>query len=194
MRGVDSLISKRDGCLAQAFPGLLKILRQILREGRFRCRPAVVLLACLDPLLAVIAFSTGHALTVIMPKERLRSPTDPFEKVRKAGLALPDVTVTTTYDGSPVLKVGGSFMAGLAMHRSAEPETLVVRVGLEERAWLLEDAPQTYYVTDYYRSYPVVLVRLAQIDLDALRDMLSVSWRLALAKGRQHARKKYNKP
>jgi len=104
------------------------------------------------------------------------------------GLALPDVEATTKYDGSPVLKAGGSFMAGLATHRSAEPETLVVRVGLEEREWLMEDAPETYYVTDYYRSYPVVLVRLSRIDRDALRDLLSVSWRLTLAKARPRGR------
>ena len=91
----------------------------------------------------------------------------------------------STYDGSPVLKVGGSFMAGLATHRSAEPETLVVRVSLEERERLMEDAPETYYVTDYYRSYPIVLVRLSRIDRDALRDLLSVSWRLTLPKIRK---------
>ena len=68
------------------------------------------------------------------------------------------------------------------MHRSAEPETLVVRAGFEEREWLLEDAPETYYLTDYYRSHPVVLVRLSTIDRDALRDVLSVSRRLTLAK------------
>ena len=101
------------------------------------------------------------------------------------GLALPDVEATTKYDGSPVLKVGGSFMAGLATHFSAEPETLVVRVGVEERAWLLDDAPETYYLTDYYRSHPIVLVRLSRIDEDALRDLLSVSWRLTLAKARK---------
>ena len=43
-------------------------------------------------------------------------------------------------------------MAGLATHESAEPGSLVVRVGLEERAYLLEDAPETYYVTDSYRE------------------------------------------
>jgi hypothetical protein len=42
-----------------------------------------------------------------------------------------------------VLKVGGCFMAGLATHHSAEPATLVVRSGFEEREWLLEDAPET---------------------------------------------------
>src|ERR1700752_4215421 len=89
---------------------------------------------------------------------------DIFDRVRTVGLALPDVEATTRYDGSPVLKLGGCFMAGLATHASAEPDTLVVRVDLEQRALLLEDAPETYYVTDYYRHHPVVLIRLSRID------------------------------
>ena len=108
--------------------------------------------------------------------------TDTFETVKAVGLTLPNVEATTKYDGSPVLKLGGCFMAGLAMHPSAEPDTLVVRVDDEEREWLIEDAPETYYLTDYYRRYPLVLVRLSRIDRDALRDLLSVSWRLTSAK------------
>ena len=64
-----------------------------------------------------------------------------FATVREVGLALPGVEAAAKYDGSPVLKVGGSFMAGLATHSSAEPESLVVRATFEDRAWLLEDAP-----------------------------------------------------
>jgi hypothetical protein len=79
-------------------------------------------------------------------------------------------------------------MAGLASHRSAEPGTLVVRIGIEEREWLLEDAPDTYYVTDYYRPYPLVLVRLSRVDRDALHDLLSTSWRLATEKSRRRVR------
>jgi hypothetical protein len=110
---------------------------------------------------------------------------DAFETVRAVGLTLPNVEATTKYDGSPVLKFGGSFMAGLATHPSAEPDTLVVRVDDEQREWLIEDAPETYYLTDYYRKYPLVLVRLSRIDRDALRDVLSVSWRLTAAKARK---------
>jgi hypothetical protein len=113
---------------------------------------------------------------------------DPFETVRTVGLTLPDVEATTRYNGSPVLKVGGAFMAGLASHPSAEPGTLVVRAGFEEREWLIEDAGETYYVTDYYRGYPVVLVRLSRIDRDALRDLLSMSRRLTLPKARKPRR------
>lgn len=108
--------------------------------------------------------------------------TEPFDRVRQVGLALPDVEATTRYDGSPVLKVGGCFMAGLATHPSAEPESLVVRSEIEERDWLLEDAPEIYYVTDYYRKYPVVLARLSRIDNGALRDLLAISRRLTLPK------------
>jgi hypothetical protein len=108
--------------------------------------------------------------------------TDAFAPVAAIGLGLPDVKAGVKYDGSPVLKMRGCFMAGLAAHPSAEPNTLVVRVSLEDRHWLLEDAPETYYVTDYYRPHPVVLVRLSGLDRDALRDLLSTSWRLTAAK------------
>jgi len=112
------------------------------------------------------------------------NPPDPFETVRTLGLALPGVEAATKYDGSPVLKLGGSFMAGMATHRSAEPGTLIVRADVDHREALLEDAPDTYYVTDHYRPHPVVLVRLSRIDRGALRDLLSMSWRLTCPKAR----------
>src|SRR5438445_11451412 len=107
--------------------------------------------------------------------------TNAFDIVRTVGLALPDVEATTKYDGSPVLKVDGIFMAGLATHPSAEPGTLVVRAGLEDRERLVEDAPETYYLTDYYRSYPLVLVRLSHVEPNALHDLLAVSRRMTMA-------------
>jgi hypothetical protein len=117
-----------------------------------------------------------------------RKTLDPFGRVTKLGLALPGVELTTRYDGAPVLKVGGCFIACLAMDRSAEPGTLVVRMDIDDRELLLEDAPATYYVTDYHRPYPVVLVRLSRIGTDALRDLLSMSYRLTLAKTRKGVR------
>ena len=121
------------------------------------------------------------------PRRSTSSAADHFEVVREVGLALPGIEAATKYDGSPVLRAAGCFMAGLATHRSAEPDTLVVRVTFEEREWLLADAPETYYVTEHYQRYPVVLVRLARVDRDALRDLLSVSRRLTLAKAQLRA-------
>ena len=105
-----------------------------------------------------------------------------FDIVKELGCSFPNVEATTRYDGSPVLKVHGVFMAGLAMHASAEPNTLVVRTEFEEREGLLEDAPETYYVTDFYRRYPLVLVRLSLLKRDVLRELLAGSWRMAAAK------------
>ena len=104
---------------------------------------------------------------------------------------MPDVEGTTKYDGSPVLKLDGCFI-GLATHPSAEPSTLVVRFGCEEREWLIADAPETYYLTDYYRSYPLLLMRLSRVDRVALHDLLSVSWRLTSLKVPNRSRSRRN--
>jgi hypothetical protein len=116
-------------------------------------------------------------------------PSEGFESVKAVGLALPDVEATTNWAGAPVLKVHGTFVAGLASHRSVEPGTLVVRCALEDRERFLADAPDTYYVTDYYRPYPVVLARLSHLNRDALRDLLAVSWRMAMQKAPRPARR-----
>ena len=107
---------------------------------------------------------------------------DAFARVRRLGLALPGIEAATRYDGSPRLLLGGCFVAGMATHESAEPGTLVVRADPAERGLLLADAPETYYLTDYYRKYPLVLVRLATIDNTALREVLAISRRLTLPK------------
>jgi len=115
-----------------------------------------------------------------------------FDRVTRIGLTLPGVQAATRYDGSPRLTVGGCFMAGLATHESAEPDTLVVRAELDQRAWLLEDAPETYYLTDYYLRYPLVLARLSALPDDALRDLLAMSRGLTLAKAARSRRGKIN--
>jgi hypothetical protein len=103
-----------------------------------------------------------------------------FEIVRKIGLALPDVEESTMY-GSPALKVRGKLLTCLAIHKSAEPESLAVRIDFDQRAALLAEAPETYYLTEHYVNYPVVLVRLSRIRVDEMRDLLGSAWRFATA-------------
>ena len=66
--------------------------------------------------------------------------------------------------------------ACLASHRSAEPNTLVVRMDFDERDGLIAAEPKTYYLTDHYVDYPCVLVRLTRVRHDALRDLLLMGW------------------
>lgn len=108
-----------------------------------------------------------------------------FDDVKAIALRLPGVEASIRYDGSEVLKAGGSFMAGIATDESAEADTLVVRCEPDDRDLMLEDAPETYYLTDFYAKYPLVLVRLSEVTEDALRDLLSVSRKMALEKGRR---------
>jgi hypothetical protein len=103
-----------------------------------------------------------------------------FDLVRKIGLALPEVEEGTMY-GSPALKLHGRLVACLAINKSAEPGSLAVRTGFDERAALLSEEPETYYVTDHYVNHPVVLVRLSQIRIDQLRDLLSSALRFITA-------------
>jgi hypothetical protein len=108
-----------------------------------------------------------------------------FDRVRRIGMTLPKVESSVKYDGSPRLTLGGAFLAGLAL--DAEPDTLVVRYDLEERDCLLDDAPETYYITDAHAKHPVVLARLSRLDDAALRDLLTVSWKLTRPKARAGA-------
>ena len=87
--------------------------------------------------------------------------------------------------GSPALKVDGKMFACLAVHRSAEPGSLIVQVGFDQRDELIAEDPDTYYVKPHYVNYPVVLVRLSRVHPDALRDLLITARRFVSARGRR---------
>ena len=105
---------------------------------------------------------------------------DVFAVVRAIGRTLPEVEESTMY-GAPALKVRGKLLACMASHKSAEPNTLVVRLDFEDRDALIADDPQTYYLKPHYQDYPSVLVRLPLIDREALRDLLQSAWRTVTA-------------
>ena len=100
--------------------------------------------------------------------------------MRKIGSTLPGVEECTAY-GSPALKVRGKLLACVPAHRSAEPGSLAVRVGFDDRAELLAAAPDVYYVTDHYLNYNAVLVRLSRVTPDVLRDLLRMAHKFVTA-------------
>jgi len=94
-----------------------------------------------------------------------------FKAVEAIGRTLPDVEVTTAW-GQPALKVHGRMFACIASNKAAEPDSLVVMMDFPDRDALIEDAPDTYYLKEHYVGYPCVLVRLARVRPDALRDLI----------------------
>jgi hypothetical protein len=109
-----------------------------------------------------------------------------FDTVRAIGLALPDVEAGTAY-GSPALKVRGKMFACIAVHRSAEPETLVLRMDFDQRDELIAADPAVYYLTDHYLPYPAVLVRLTRVPADALEDLVRGAYKFEAARAPRRA-------
>jgi hypothetical protein len=104
-----------------------------------------------------------------------------FDTVRKIGLTLPGVEESTAY-GQPALKIHGKLLACLPANRSAEPGSFVVRVDFADRAELLAEAPDVYYLTDHYVDYNAVLVRLARVNPAVLRDLLGMAYKFVTRK------------
>jgi hypothetical protein len=95
-----------------------------------------------------------------------------FQEVRGWALALPGVEEGTSY-GTPALRVRGK----LFLRLWEDGETLVLRTDEYERDFLLESDPAAFFVTDHYRGYPIILVRLAAARPDRLRPLVVDSWR-----------------
>jgi hypothetical protein len=110
------------------------------------------------------------------------------EAVRAVGRQFSDLSESTMH-GWPAPKLGKRLVACLAIHRSAEPGSLVVRTDFEQRPTLISDDPETYYITDHYANHPVVLARLDRLKPDQLRDLLAAARRCVLAHA-ERSRKK----
>ena len=91
--------------------------------------------------------------------------------VREQGLALPGVEEEPSY-GTPALKVAGKLLVRL----KEDGETLALWVSYEERLALVHEQPDVFFVTPHYQNYPMVLVRLASVDLDELRELVVEAW------------------
>jgi hypothetical protein len=123
----------------------------------------------------------GHSQEWLCYWIQMPKSTITFETVRKLGLAFPNVEESTAY-GQPALKIGGKLMACLPSHRSAEPNSLAVRVDFADRADLLAAAPEIYYITDHCVDYSAVLVRLSRITPEVLRDLLGMAHKFVTRK------------
>jgi len=107
-----------------------------------------------------------------------------FDTVVDAARSLPDIEQGLTW-GADALKVHGRLLACQAIHKSAEPNSIVVKIPIDQREELIASDPAVYYVTEHYVNYPSVLVRLSRIHRDALRDLLSMAHRFVDGKAKK---------
>jgi hypothetical protein len=104
-----------------------------------------------------------------------------FDTVREIGRSLDGVVDGTAY-GAPALKLRGNLLACVPTNKSAEVNSIAVRIDLGRRAQLLRQYPEIYYVTDHYAPHPIVLARLSKSTRTELKHLLSEAWNFASAK------------
>jgi hypothetical protein len=78
----------------------------------------------------------------------------------------------TSY-GTPALHVRKKLIARL----KEDGETIAIRIDLFDREALIELDPEAFYVTDHYRNYPAMLVRLKTVRRDLLQRLVEDAWR-----------------
>ena len=110
-----------------------------------------------------------------------------FDTVRELGLLMPGVVNDTAY-GAPALKLSGKLVACIPTNKSAEANSLVVRIDLEHRAELLRQQPEIYYITDHYAPHPTVLVRLSKITRTDFKELLRDACRFVSSSASNTAR------
>jgi hypothetical protein len=105
------------------------------------------------------------------PLSRASAPGVSFEELRQTALALPGVEDGTSY-GTPALKVKGKLFVRLR----EDGESVVLPCDFDEREVLLVAAPEVFFLTDHYRGYPLILLRLAGARRAELPEILERAW------------------
>jgi hypothetical protein len=110
-----------------------------------------------------------------------RKPPVTYDTIRRIGITFPNVEESTSY-GTPALKVKGKLF--VRWRSDDDPDTIVVDMSFEQRDEMMAAEPETYFITDHYRNYPSILVRLSKIHPDAIHELLQIGYRAALSSNR----------
>ncbi len=108
-----------------------------------------------------------------------------FAEASKFARTLPGVTESTSY-GTPALKLKGKLFARL----KEDGETLVLRMDPVNRDLLLRAEPDLFFLTDHYVDYPWILLRLTQVKMNRLKELLEDASRLTAAHRLSRPRRK----
>jgi hypothetical protein len=95
-------------------------------------------------------------------------------EVKKFALSFPEAHEKPSYS-RPAFFIAKKFFTRVR----SEDASLVMGVegGMETRDMMLELDPETYFITDHYKDWPFILVRLSHITKDELRTMLDRRFR-----------------
>jgi hypothetical protein len=105
------------------------------------------------------------------------------DDVRQIALALPEV-VEIESDGFDFRVADKGFVWSYPERRPGKPRVIridiaVLYVGDEaEKQALLLGEPELFFTTPAYDGLPLVMLRLAQVDVERLRELVIDAWRM----------------
>jgi len=106
-----------------------------------------------------------------MPINRKAASPVAWSDVCKLGEQFPGVEQSTSF-GRPALKVKGKFLILIR-----DEEHLVVHIDKESRELVMAADSEAFYITDHYKNYPAMLIRIAKVTKAQLHELLEQAWR-----------------
>jgi hypothetical protein len=105
------------------------------------------------------------------------------DDVRRLALALPHVAEIES-DGFDFRVAGKGFIWSYPERRAGKPRLIrtdiaVLFVGDDsEKQALLLGEPEVFFTTPGYESWPLVMLRLAEVDVERLGELVTDAWRM----------------
>ncbi len=110
-------------------------------------------------------------------------------EARKIALSIAG-TSERPYFGKPAIFLGEEYLCRVHDKEAA----MVLRSGsMEMREVMLEAEPKLFYITDHYKSFPVILARLSALDKKTLTDLLAARMLRIAQKGAKKQRRAVKK-
>jgi hypothetical protein len=94
------------------------------------------------------------------------------ETLRRIALSFAGVEEGTSY-GTLAYRVSKKFLCRM----KEDGESLAIRMDFAEREMLIEGEPATFYITDHYRNYEMVLIHLSKVHPEELKRIFANAWR-----------------
>src|SRR5438874_5370208 len=96
------------------------------------------------------------------------------DDLRSIAMSLPEVEERASYGKRPAWRVRGRGFTGVWKD---EASAVIVADSAVEKAALIAAEPAKFFSTPHYGQSARLLVRLAGVDVDELRELVTESWR-----------------
>ena len=95
-------------------------------------------------------------------------------QARKIAQSFPGVYEKPSY-GTPAFFVGKKLFVQVGSHK--RDDIMLLTQSFEERDHLLAADPQTFYITDHFKTYKGLLAHTDKLDAKTFRTLLERRWR-----------------